>query len=176
MRHDSWTTGYANTACGSAELKTTWPMRSHKTWTDPTTKSPKFFFTRVPSQVPNSFKIVPLPNKIVSWATLLLRRLPMQPQYSKEHTKTTLGCGNNGKNTANPQASKKISSLSNSQSNTEDTFSMVFAVAMHEGRFSRPCDAPLASGTISGAISHVAVTFRSHGYPNPSNDKHGALD
>jgi hypothetical protein len=51
-----------------------------------------------------------------------------------------------------------------------------FAVAMREGRFSRPCDAPLASGTISSAISHVAATFRSHGYPNPSHDKNGALD
>jgi hypothetical protein len=47
---------------------------------------------------------------------------------------------------------------------------------MREGRFSRPCDAPLASGTISSAIGHVAATFRSHGYPNPSHDKHGALD
>jgi hypothetical protein len=85
----------------------------------------QIYFTHVPSQVPNSLKIVPLPNKIVSWVTLLLQRLPVQLQYSKEHTKTTLGCGDDGKNTANPQASKKIYSLSNSQSNTEDTFSVV---------------------------------------------------
>ncbi len=88
-------------------------------------KLTQILFTHIPSQVPNSFKIVPLTNEIISWATLLLRRLPVQPQYSKEHTKTTLGHGNDGKNTANPQASKKIYSLSNSQSNTEDTFSVV---------------------------------------------------
>jgi hypothetical protein len=88
-------------------------------------KLTQILFTHVLSQVPNSFKIVPLPNEIVSWATSLLRRLPMQPQYSKEHTKTTLGRGNDGKNTANPQALKKIYSLSNSQSNTEDKFSVV---------------------------------------------------
>jgi hypothetical protein len=64
-------------------------------------KLTQILFTHIPSQVPNSFKIVPLPNEIVSWATLLLRRLPMQPQYSKEHTKTMLGHGDNGKNTAN---------------------------------------------------------------------------
>ncbi len=88
-------------------------------------KLTQILFTHIPSQVPNSFKIVPLPNEIMSWATSLLQRLPVQPQYSKEHTKTTLGCGDDGKNTANPQASKKIYSLNNSQSNTEDTFSVV---------------------------------------------------
>jgi hypothetical protein len=48
-------------------------------------------------------------------------------------------------------------------------------MALCEGRFLQPCDAPLASGT-GGAISHVAATFRSHGYPNLSHDKHGNLD
>jgi hypothetical protein len=33
-------------------------------------------FFHVPSQLPTSFKIVPLPNKIVSGMTLLLQRLP----------------------------------------------------------------------------------------------------
>jgi hypothetical protein len=85
----------------------------------------QILFTHVPSQVPNSYKIVPLPNQTISWATLLLRRLPVQLQYSEEHTKTTIGCGDDGKNTANLQASKKIYSLSNSQSNTEDTFAVI---------------------------------------------------
>ncbi len=35
-------------------------------------KLTQILFTHVPSQVPNSFKIVPLPNEIVSWATSLL--------------------------------------------------------------------------------------------------------
>jgi hypothetical protein len=50
------------------------------------------------------------------------------------------------------------------------------AMALREGRFLQPCDSPLASGTVSGAIGHVAATFRIHGYPNPSHDKHGNLD
>ena len=47
---------------------------------------------------------------------------------------------------------------------------------MREGRFSRPADAPLACDTVRGSINHVAATFRSHGYPNPSHDEHGDLD
>ncbi len=42
-------------------------------------KLTRILFTHIPSQVPNSFNIVPLPNKILSWATLLLWRLPVQP-------------------------------------------------------------------------------------------------
>jgi hypothetical protein len=47
---------------------------------------------------------------------------------------------------------------------------------MREGRFLRPADALLACETVSGSINHVAVAFRSHGYPNPSHDAHGELD
>jgi hypothetical protein len=53
-------------------------------------------FTHIPSQVPNSFKIVPLPNEISSYVTLLLLRLPVQPRYNKEHKTTTLGRGRAG--------------------------------------------------------------------------------
>jgi hypothetical protein len=54
--------------------------------------------------------------------------------------------------------------------------SSAFAVALGEGRFLQPCDAPLASGTVSGTISNMAATFRIHGYPNLSHDEHGNLD
>jgi hypothetical protein len=47
---------------------------------------------------------------------------------------------------------------------------------MHEGQFLQLADASLACKTVSGAVNHVAASFRSHGYPNPSHDKHGALD
>ena len=36
--------------------------------------------TFVPSQVPSHFKIVPLPNKISSWLTLILLRVPVKEQ------------------------------------------------------------------------------------------------
>jgi hypothetical protein len=51
-----------------------------------------------------------------------------------------------------------------------------FAVAMHEGRFLQPADAPLACETVSSSINLVAAAFRSHGYPNPSHGAHGELD
>jgi hypothetical protein len=59
----------------------------------------QIIFTHVPSQVPNSFKIVPLPSEIVSWLTLLLQKLPVQQRYSKVHSMTTLGHGNDGMST-----------------------------------------------------------------------------
>jgi hypothetical protein len=62
----------------------------------------QILFTHVPSQIPSTFKIVPLPNKIVCWVTLLLQKLPMQEQYREVHTKTMLGIGDGGKNIVSP--------------------------------------------------------------------------
>jgi hypothetical protein len=56
----------------------------------------------VPSQVPENFEIVPLPNKIVSWLTSLLLQMLVQEQYKEEHTKTTLGPGIAGTSIASP--------------------------------------------------------------------------
>ena len=47
-----------------------------------------------PSQFPHHFQIVPLRNKISSWLTLLLQKLPVREQLREAHTKTKLGCGN----------------------------------------------------------------------------------
>ena len=55
-----------------------------------------------PSQVPHSFNIVPLPNKIASWMTSLLLTLPIKPQFKEKHTPTMLGLGNDGQTTAHP--------------------------------------------------------------------------
>jgi hypothetical protein len=46
-----------------------------------------------PSQLPQHFEIVPLPNKIVSWLTSLLLRLPAKQQLVETHSTTKLGCG-----------------------------------------------------------------------------------
>ncbi len=43
-----------------------------------------------PSQLPQHFQIVPLPNKINSWLTSLLQRLPVKEQLQEAHTRTTL--------------------------------------------------------------------------------------
>ena len=49
--------------------------------------------TLVPSQIPENFEIVPLPNKIISWLTLLLQKLPVKKQLQEKHTSTKLGRG-----------------------------------------------------------------------------------
>ncbi len=59
----------------------------------------------VPTQVPSSFKIVPLPNEISSWLTSLLLKLPVNEQYKKAHTQTTPGHGSDGQNTVHPSDS-----------------------------------------------------------------------
>ena len=47
----------------------------------------------VPLQVPNHFEIVPLPNEISSWLTLLLQKLPVKEQLMEKHKRTKLGRG-----------------------------------------------------------------------------------
>ncbi len=94
-------------------------------------------FTHVPSQVPNSFKIVPLTNKISSYVILLLPRLPVQLQYSKEHKTTTLGCGRAGGNTASPQGSEMTTSLSGSPNANIPTSSVLLPWLCAKGNF---CD------------------------------------
>ena len=68
----------------------------------------------VPSQVPERFEIVPLPNEIVSWLTSLLLQMPVQEQYREEHTKTTLGLGIAGTGIASPQDLSTTSTLRHS--------------------------------------------------------------
>ena len=47
----------------------------------------------VPLQVPSHFEIVPLPNEISSWLTLLLQKLPVKEQLLEKHKRTKLGRG-----------------------------------------------------------------------------------
>ena len=68
------------------------------------------FRTFCPSQIPDHFEIVPLPNEIVSWLTSLLQRLPVKEQLREKHTRTRLGRCPDGSNTASPSESKGMSS------------------------------------------------------------------
>jgi hypothetical protein len=45
-----------------------------------------------------------------------------------------------------------------------------FLVAVRQGRFSRPRDAPLAESTVSDTLNHVAVVFRENGHDDPKQD------
>jgi hypothetical protein len=85
----------------------------------------QILFTHIPSQVPNSFKIVPLPNEIASWMTSLLQQLPENPRFKEVHTTTTLGHGKDGCPNATPQDSQMMSSSLISPNSKEPTFSAV---------------------------------------------------
>jgi hypothetical protein len=64
-----------------------------------------------PSQIPDHFKILSLPNKIISWLTVLLHRLPEKPQLFEKHTRTKLGPGTDGHATASGLALPTLSSM-----------------------------------------------------------------
>jgi hypothetical protein len=68
------------------------------------------FCSHCPSQIPDHFKIPPLPNKIISWLTVLLHRLPEKQQLFEKHTRTKLGCGTDGQATASALALPTFSS------------------------------------------------------------------
>jgi hypothetical protein len=59
------------------------------------------FHAFCPSQIPNQFRIVPLPRKITSWLIALLQKLPVNQQFNEVHTRSKLGHGNDGASTTN---------------------------------------------------------------------------
>jgi len=79
-----------------------------------------------PSQLPQHFKIVPLPNeivpllnKIVSWLTLLLLRLPVKQQLAETHSTMKLGRGTATQSTTETSDSETTFSLKTCQEPTE---------------------------------------------------------
>jgi len=77
------------------------------------------------SQPPQHFEIVPLPNKIVSWLTLLLLRLPAKQQLVETHLTTKLGRGTATQSTANPSDSETTFSSKTCPEPTESKSSEV---------------------------------------------------
>ncbi len=64
-----------------------------------------------PSQPSQHFQIAPLPNKISSWLTLLLLKLPVKEQLQEAHTTTMLGYGTISPSTLDLSVSATTSSL-----------------------------------------------------------------
>jgi hypothetical protein len=77
----------------------------------------KILCSHCPAQVPEHFRIVPLPNKITSWLTSLLLWLPVKPGLVEEHMKTMLGCGTATSTIATALDSEEIISLTTSPNN-----------------------------------------------------------
>ena len=71
----------------------------------------KILYLYAPEQMPERFKIVPLPNEIVLWLTSLLQRLPVKEQLREKHSRTKLGRGADGQNIVDLSASMKTFSL-----------------------------------------------------------------
>jgi hypothetical protein len=55
-----------------------------------------------PNQMPDHFKILPIPSKISCWLILLLQQLPVSEQLWEEHLTGKLKYGNVGQHTASP--------------------------------------------------------------------------
>ena len=58
-----------------------------------------------PSQLPEHFKIVPLPIEISSWLTSSLRQLPVKEQLQEEHTRAKLDPGDDLQSTSTQSVS-----------------------------------------------------------------------
>ncbi len=67
--------------------------------------------TFCPSQVPSCFEIHRLPNKITSWLTALLLKLPVSKQLKEAHMRSKLGRGGAGKNILSLSESKLMTTL-----------------------------------------------------------------
>jgi hypothetical protein len=55
-----------------------------------------------PEQMPENFRILPLPSEISSWLTSLLQPLPVSEQLREQHTTTGIELGVDGRNGASP--------------------------------------------------------------------------
>ena len=74
-------------------------------------KLTKIIHNTCPSQLPQHFQIVLLPNEMSSWLTSLLLKLPLKEQLWEAHTRTKLGCGTTSQNILNPLELATMSSL-----------------------------------------------------------------
>jgi hypothetical protein len=116
--------------------------------------------TFVPEQILDYFEIVPLPNVIVSWLTALGKTLEDQDRAWRRWEQY-----------ANSIGLRDDLFLDGFSRPNRIKLMGAFAVAMREGRFSER----YAEGTIRGAVSYVASTFRDSDQPNPTKDDDGEL-
>ncbi len=56
----------------------------------------------LPNQMPDYFKVLPIPSKISCWLISLLQQLPVSERLQEEHTTAKLEHGNVGQHTASP--------------------------------------------------------------------------
>jgi hypothetical protein len=69
-----------------------------------------------PEQMPENFRISPLPKEISSWMSSLLQQLPISEQLRERHTTMGLAPGGVGKNGASPSDATTSFSISSAKS------------------------------------------------------------
>jgi hypothetical protein len=92
-------------------------------------------YTYIPEQMPQHFKIAPLPNEILSWVTLLLQRLNVKEQLREKHSRAEIGRSGGGRSTLNPSASPMISGSTTSTEQTASKFSAPSQLPFNKGPF-----------------------------------------
>jgi hypothetical protein len=67
-------------------------------------------------QMPENFRILPLPNEISSWLISLLQPLPVSEQLQEQHTTTGIELGIDGRSGASPSDAMTSTSTSSAKS------------------------------------------------------------
>jgi hypothetical protein len=129
--------------------------------------------SHIPKQMPENFYILPLPSKINSWLTLVLRQLPMSKQLREKLMTMGLKLGSGGSNIATVGCDNPY--LDRFSQIKQNLMLGAFAMAIREGRFTQDCTEPLVEGTVQGAISNVVQAFWELGQQNPTKDTDNML-
>jgi hypothetical protein len=126
--------------------------------------------THCPSQLPQHYKIVPLPSKITSWLTSLLLWLPVKQQLVEKHTRTKLGHGTNTPNGVNNADSARTYSSTDSPDSTKPrSWAPLLWLSMKDG-FLDKAMIPWLKKSVSDTLNFVAATFQEHGCEDPQKD------
>jgi hypothetical protein len=126
--------------------------------------------THCPSQLPQHFKIVPLPSKITLWMTSLLLWLPMKQQLVKKQTRTKLGRGINTPNGVNnADLAITYSSMDSPDSIKSRSWALLPWLSVKDG-FLDKAMIPWLKKSVSDTLNFVAATFQEHGHEDPKKD------
>ena len=83
----------------------------------------QLFHYLIPEQIPQNFKISPLPHKMESVLSLTLQKLPEEMQLLERHKTSKLSCGAAGLNFSKVSASDMTSSFQNYQKDNKQSLS-----------------------------------------------------
>ena len=112
----------------------------------------------LPLSASTALQNVPLPYKITSRLTLLLLWLPVKQHLMEAHSRSMFRRGEDTQSTMNLAALETSSSLAECHETKRSKSWELFPMAVREGRFSGPGNAPLAKSSVSSTLNFVAAT------------------